>query len=107
MSFNDNYYKDEDIYQGVPIGGYTSMVKNMISDIPIELGVDFNNDVDYWISKAHKVVYTGALDELFNYSNGDLNYRSLRFEHEKINIEDYQGVAVVNHTEDVSHYNSV
>ena len=107
LSFNDNYYKDEDIYQGVPIGGYTSMVKNMISDIPIELGVDFNNDVDYWISKAHKVVYTGALDELFNYSNGDLNYRSLRFEHEKINIEDYQGVAVVNYTEESIPYTRV
>lgn len=107
LNFNDNYYKDEDVYQGVPIGGYTNLVKNMISDIPIELNVDFNKDVDYWISKARSIVYTGAIDELFNYSHGSLSYRSLKFEHQQINVQDYQGVAIMNHTEESVPYTRV
>jgi len=100
LNFNDNYYKDEDIYQGVPIGGYTHIIERMITDTPVELNVDFNKDKEYWLSKAKRVVYTGAIDELFNYKLGALDYRSLRFNHERIDVEDYQGNAIVNHTEE-------
>lgn len=98
LTYDDNYFND--CYQGIPIGGYTNLIKNMILDIPIERDVDFNKDKDYWISKAKYIVYTGAIDELFNYSNGTLGYRSLKFEHEKLDIEDYQGNALVNYTEE-------
>lgn len=96
LTYDDNYYYDR--YQGIPIGGYTQMIKNMIGDTPVEMGVDFLQDVDYWSNKANKVVYTGALDELFNYSKGELEYRSLRFEHSEVWESDYQGNAVVNYT---------
>lgn len=95
LTYDDNYYYDR--YQGIPIGGYTQMIKNMIGDTPVEMGVDFLQDVDYWANKAKKVVYTGALDELFNYSKGELEYRSLRFEHSEVLESDYQGNAVVNY----------
>lgn len=72
----------------------------MTVDIPIEYNVDFNRDKEYWISKAKKIVYTGAIDELFNYKIGTLEYRSLKFNHEKIDLEDYQGNAIINYTEE-------
>jgi UDP-galactopyranose mutase len=97
MSFDDNYYSDT--YQGVPIGGYTPMVKNMLGDTPIEFGIDFLKDIDYWSSKANKVIYTGAIDELFDYNQGELEYRSLRFDMSEVYVEDYQGNAIVNYTD--------
>ena len=97
LTFDDNYYNDT--YQGVPIGGYTQMIKNMMKDTPIEMGVDFLQDIEYWSSKANKVVYTGALDELFDYSKGELEYRSLRFDISEVFESDYQGNAVVNYTD--------
>ena len=98
LDFNDNYFKNEDVYQGVPIGGYTKLIKNMVVDIPIEYNVDFTDDKEYWISKAKKIVYTGAVDEIFNYTLGTLEYRSLNFNHEKIDLDDYQGNAIINYT---------
>lgn len=98
LSFDDNYYTD--IYQGVPIGGYTKMVENMISDIPIETDVDFLNDIEYWMKRAKTVVYTGALDELFKYKKGKLQYRSLEFKQEILDVKDFQGNAVINYTDE-------
>jgi len=98
LDFNDNYFFDT--YQGVPIGGYTKMFENMTSGIPIELGVDFLKDREYWQKLGKQVVYTGALDELFNNCLGKLGYRSLRFEHEHLSIPDYQGTSVVNYTDE-------
>jgi len=97
LDYNDNYYND--IYQGIVIGGYTNMIKRMINGIDIELGVDFKSDKDYWLTKAKQIVYTGGIDEFFDYKLGPLEYRSLKFELEKINVSDYQGNAVFNYTE--------
>jgi UDP-galactopyranose mutase len=97
LTYDDNYYNDT--YQGIPIGGYTQMIKNMMKDIPIETGVDFLKDLEYWSSKANKVVYTGALDELFGYNKGELEYRSLRFDISEVFESDYQGNAIMNYTE--------
>jgi len=96
LTYDDNYFNDK--YQGIPIGGYTQMIKNMIGDTPIEIAVDFLKDIEYWSGKANKVVYTGALDELFDYNKGELEYRSLRFEISEVFERDYQGNAVVNYT---------
>lgn len=96
LTYDDNYYFDK--YQGVPIGGYTQMIKNMMGDTPIETDVDFLKDIEYWSNKANKVVYTGAIDELFDYEKGELEYRSLRFEISEVLESDYQGNAVVNYT---------
>ena len=98
LTFDDNYFNDT--YQGIPIGGYTKMINNMINDIPIELNVDFLKDIEYWISKSHKIIYAGALDELFFYKFGELEYRSLKFEHEIIKVDNFQGNAIINYTDE-------
>ena len=96
FTYDNNYYYDT--YQGIPIGGYTKMVENMIGDIEVKLGVDFLQNRDYYMSIADKVVYTGKIDEFFDYRFGELEYRSLRFETETLDIPNYQGVAGVNYT---------
>jgi len=98
MTYDDNYFNDP--YQGVPIGGYTQMVQNMIKDVAIETNVDFLKDIEYWSKKAKTIVYTGAVDELFDYNNGELEYRSLQFDTSEINISDFQGNAIINYTEE-------
>jgi UDP-galactopyranose mutase len=96
LTYDDNYFDDR--YQGIPVDGYTPIFERLLNKIPIELGVDYLKDRDRWDALAKKIVYTGAIDEFFNYDMGTLEWRSLRFEHETLNIPDYQGVVVVNHT---------
>ena len=97
LTYDDNYFNDP--YQGIPIGGYTKMIENMVVNIPIEKNVDFLKDIEYWSKQSKIVIYTGALDELFNYSNGELEYRSLSFEESILDIDDYQGNAIINYTD--------
>lgn len=95
--YDNNYFNDR--YQGIPVGGYTGIVEKMLKDSDILLNTDYfeyhreNADI------AEKVVYTGMLDKYFDYKYGILQYRSVRFETEKLNIENYQGNAVVNYTD--------
>jgi UDP-galactopyranose mutase len=96
LNYDDNYYTSK--YQGIPIGGYTTMMENIIKDIAIELNVDFLKDRSYLESKANKIIYTGMIDEFFDYSLGELEYRGLDFKHEVLDIPDYQGNALVNYT---------
>jgi UDP-galactopyranose mutase len=96
VTFNDNYYNDP--YQGIPIGGYTAMFETMLQKIEVQLNTDYLSDKQYWDKQAKKVVYTGKLDEYFDYSLGRLEYRHLRFE-EKTCRGDFQGNAVINYTE--------
>jgi len=96
FTYDNNYYNDT--YQGIPIGGYTKMIENIISGIDIKLEVDFLKNKDYFMSLSNKIVYTGKIDEFFDYRFGELDYRSLKFETEIIDIPDYQGVAGVNYT---------
>lgn len=105
LTFDDNYY--EDAYQGVPIGGYTRLIEKMVSDITIEKNIDFNKDKHYWMKKADKIVYTGAIDELFDYELGTLNYRSLKFEHQTMKENDFQGNAIINFTEEKIPYTRI
>jgi UDP-galactopyranose mutase len=97
LTFDDNYFEDK--YQGIPVDGYTEIFKKLLNKIPVETGVDYLNDREYLNSKAKKIVYTGAIDEFFDSDLGNLEWRSLKFEHERLNTQDYQGVAVVNYTD--------
>ncbi len=96
LTFDDNYYDDK--YQGIPIGGYTKMFEKMLDGVAVKLNTDYFHDRDYWNSIAPMVVYTGKIDEYFDYRFGELEYRGLKFESKILN-EDYQGNAVINYTE--------
>lgn len=97
LVFDNNYFNA--LYQGIPIGGYTQMVKNMLEGVNIELGVDYLSNKEYYDSLTEKIIFTGAIDAYFNYSLGNLEYRSVRFENELLDIPNYQGNAAVNYTD--------
>lgn len=96
LNFDDNYFNDT--YQGIPIDGYTNMLSNMVDGIEIVLDTDYLQNKTYWDNQAEKIIYTGPIDEFYNYEFGKLDYRSLKFDHEILNISDFQGNAVVNYT---------
>ena len=96
MIYDNNYFNDK--YQGIPIGGYTKLVEKMLEGIEIRLNTDFFKNRDELSSLASKIIYTGPLDEYFNYSLGELEWRSLKFEDKIIDSNNYQGNAVVNYT---------
>lgn len=96
FKFDNNYFND--VYQGIPIGGYTAIIEKMLDGIEVRTSTDYLKEKDYFDSIAKKVLYTGPIDELFDYCFGELEYRSLEFEHELKNIPNYQGNAVVNYT---------
>ena len=97
LTFDNNYFNDR--YQGIPIGGYNVIIENMLGDVEVELGVDFFAYREELENSAEKVVFTGMIDQYFDYKHGELEYRSLRFEHEVLDEENHQGNAVVNYTE--------
>ena len=97
FTFDNNYFKDS--YQGIPIGGYNKLIEGLIEGIEAKNNTDFFDNRQYWESIADKVVYTGQIDEYFDYQFGKLNYRTVRFETEVIDEANYQGNAVVNYTE--------
>lgn len=96
FTYDNNYFNDR--YQGVPIGGYTKLIEGLLEGIEVKLNSNFFDDDNYYKSIADKIVYTGMLDEYFNYSEGRLEYRSLRFDTKIINTDNYQGNSVVNYT---------
>lgn len=97
FTFDNNYFNA--LYQGIPVGGYTKMVKQMLEGIEVRLGTDYLANKEFWDSQAEKIVYTGPIDAYFNYCFGHLEYRSVRFETEVLNIHNFQGNAVVNYTD--------
>jgi UDP-galactopyranose mutase len=97
-NYDDNYFFDP--YQGIPIGGYTAMFEKMQSGIEVILGVDFLAEKTKWESLGRKIVFTGPIDEFFSFSEGTLEYRSLEFETQCLDQEDFQGNAVINYTEE-------
>ncbi len=97
LRFDNNYFNDP--YQGIPIGGYTRMVENMLQGIEVRLNCDYLADKKNFDLLAERVVYTGPIDAYFNYKLGNLEYRSLRFETEVLDSENYQGVAGMNFTD--------
>lgn len=97
LTFDNNYFNA--LYQGIPMGGYTALVENLLKDIPVELNRDYLADREKWNAMADKVVYTGAVDAYFDYCLGTLQYRSVRFETETLDTPNFQGNAAVNYTD--------
>ena len=97
FTFDNNYFNA--LYQGIPIGGYTRMVSNLLAGIEVRLGTDYLKCKEYYDKLAKKIIYTGAIDAYFEYKLGTLDYRSIRFENEILDIPNFQGNAVVNYTD--------
>lgn len=105
FTFDNNYFNDT--YQGIPIGGYNELTGGLFEGIDVQLGVDYFKDREQLEKLAIKTVFTGKIDEYYGYEFGKLEYRSLRFDHEILTIENYQGNAVVNYTESTIPYTRI
>lgn len=97
LIFDNNYFNDK--YQGIPVGGYNKLIDGLLAGIETKTNVDFFENRPYWEGVADKIVFTGKIDEFYNYQFGKLNYRTVRFETKVIDKPNYQGNAVVNYTE--------
>lgn len=97
MVYDNNYFNDK--YQGIPIGGYNKLIDGLLDGIECRTNTDFFENREYWESIADKIVFTGKIDEFYNYRFGKLEYRTVRFEEEVIDTPNHQGNAVVNYTE--------
>lgn len=97
FSFDNNYFND--LYQGIPIGGYNKLVDGLLEGIETRTDADFFADRNYWMSLADKIVFTGKIDEFYDYCFGKLDYRTVRFETETLQEQNHQGNAVINYTE--------
>ena len=96
-TFDNNYFNA--LYQGIPVGGYTKLVENLLEGIEVRLDTDYLAEKENYDGMAEQVIYTGPVDAYFGYSLGTLEYRSVRFEQEIMDISNYQGNAVVNYTD--------
>ena len=107
LTYDNNYFNDT--YQGIPIGGYTQIVEKMLDheNIDVETNVDFFENKEQYMKDYPKIVFTGMIDEFFDYKLGELEYRSLRFENETLDMENYQGNAVVNYTDAETPYTRI
>lgn len=97
FTFDNNYFNDR--YQGIPIGGYTQIIEKMLKGIEVRLNTDFFSKKNEYLSMAKKIIYTGPIDQYYDYKYGALEYRSIQFENEILDMENYQGNAVINYTE--------
>ncbi|AVK62727.1 UDP-galactopyranose mutase [Lactobacillus sp. CBA3606] len=106
-TYDNNYFNDT--YQGIPVGGYTQIVEKMLAhpEIDVETGVDFFAQKADYLKMAPKVIFTGMIDQYFDYQLGELAYRSLRFESETLPVDNYQGNAVVNYTDAETPYTRI
>ena len=95
--YDNNYFNDK--YQGIPVGGYNKLIDGLLDGIEVRTGVDFFENRSYWESIAEKIVFTGKIDEFYDYRFGKLEYRTVRFEEEILDCSNYQGNAVINYTE--------
>ena len=107
LVYDNNYFNDT--YQGIPIGGYTQIVEKMLDSdlIDVETGVDFFDKKDEYLKDYSKIIFTGMIDQFFDYQLGELQYRSLRFETEEKNVGNYQGNAVINYTDAETPYTRI
>lgn len=105
LTFDNNYFNA--LYQGIPVGGYTKLIENLLEGIDVKLSEDYLAKKDYYDSIANKIVYTGPIDAYYNYSLGTLEYRTVRFEHEVLDIPSFQGNAAVNYTDRETPYTRI
>ncbi|MCJ8209777.1 UDP-galactopyranose mutase [Mucilaginibacter sp. RS28] len=97
FTFDNNYFNDK--YQGIPIGGYNKLTEGLLKGIEVRLNVDYFESREEWDAMADQIVFTGKIDQFYDYRFGKLEYRSLEFKHETLDTDNYQGNAVVNYTE--------
>ncbi|MDD6824989.1 MAG: UDP-galactopyranose mutase [Oscillospiraceae bacterium] len=97
LTFDNNYFNA--LYQGIPVGGYTQMIANMLEGIEVQLNTNYFDNKEYFNSMANKVIFTGPIDEFYDYKFGPLEYRSVRFENEILDKPNFQGNAAVNYTD--------
>lgn len=97
FTFDNNYFSD--LYQGIPIGGYTKIIEKMLEGVEVKLNTDFFDDKENWLSIADNIIFTGMIDQYYDYCYGELEYRGLNFEFETLDMENYQGNAVINYTD--------
>lgn len=95
FTYDNNYFKDK--YQGIPVGGYNELINGLLDGIDVDLNTDYFSNKEYYDNLAGKVIYTGPIDRFFDYCFGRLDYRSLRFEHEIHDVDNFQGNAVINY----------
>ncbi len=105
FEYNDNYFDAK--YQGIPIGGYTALIKKMLGGAEVLLNTDYLSERDALDKMADKIIYTGSIDSFFDYSEGRLEYRTVRFETEILDVKDYQGNAVINYTDRETPYTRI
>ena len=105
FTWDNNYFNDK--HQGIPVGGYTQIIEQLLKGSDVKLNAKFTNNSNDFAGIAGKTVYTGMLDEFYNYRFGTLEYRSLRFENDVLEIKDYQNNAVVNYTEKETPYTRI
>ena len=97
FTYDNNYFNDS--YQGIPIGGYTKIIEKMLEGIEVRLNTDFFDKKDEYMEMADKILFTGMIDQYFDYCFGELEYRGLNFESETLDTNNYQGNAVINYTD--------
>ena len=97
LIYDNNYFND--LYQGIPIGGYTQIIEKLLDGIDVKINCDFFDDKEKWMNVADKVIFTGMIDQFYDYCYGELEYRGLKFETELKDTDNYQGNAVVNYTD--------
>ena len=105
FTFDNNYFNDK--YQGIPVGGYNNIIENLLKNIEVRLNTDFPENKDFFESIATKIVFTGKIDEYFDYQYGKLEYRSLRFESEILETENFQGNAGINYNDSEFEYTRI
>ena len=105
FTFDNNYFND--IYQGIPVGGYNKLFERLLDGVEVRLDTDFFSDRAYFESLAGKVVYTGPIDQYYDYRYGKLEYRTVKFEQQLFDMPNYQGVAVMNYTDAETPYTRI
>ena len=105
FTYDNNYFNA--LYQGIPTEGYTAMIEKMLDGIEVRLNVNYLTEKENLNALADKIVYTGPIDAYFDYCYGELNYRSVRFETEILDIDNYQGNAVINYTDAETPYTRI
>ena len=104
-TYNNNYFNDH--YQGIPVDGYTSLIDRMLDGIEVRIDTDFLKYREQYENQAEHIIFTGAIDEYYNFKFGSLEWRSLRFETEMLDVNNYQGVAVMNFTDSDTPYTRI
>jgi UDP-galactopyranose mutase len=105
LTYDNNYFNDK--YQGIPIGGYTQIFEKLLDGIEVKLNVDFFEDKDFWMNQSKNIIYTGPIDRFFDYCYGELEYKTTKFDHKKIDTDNFQGTSIINYTDEETEYTRV